>query len=208
MGSQVRRAAPPRGARGRDGHQGLGSGARTCEAMLTNVCFMAERPSFHVTVNTPLCVSGISYKESRRRIWSNASGVVTVVTAGRRGCLSGGFSRHPRQSDREGDRATGRERGTKALTAVPGQLPPRPLSGASVVAGAPAHCHLLSRFPEFPSLFTASPSLQESTCCEAHHEAGSGSDWPGLPVGAPGWGRSADGGRHLLRADSRPRPQR
>lgn len=92
------------------GTRDSGQGPGRVKRMLTNVCFMAERPSFHVTVNTPLCVSGISYKESRRRIWSNASGVVTVVTAGRRGCLSGGFSRHPRQSDREGDRQSDRER--------------------------------------------------------------------------------------------------
>lgn len=46
------------------GTRDSGQGPGRVKRMLTNVCFMAERLSFHVTVNMPLCVSGISYKES------------------------------------------------------------------------------------------------------------------------------------------------
>lgn len=67
---------------------------------------------------------------------------------------------------------------------------------------------LTVRLPEFRSLFIPPPSLQESASCQPHHEAGSGSGGPGLPLCAPGWGRSADGGRCLLCADPRSRPQR
>lgn len=67
---------------------------------------------------------------------------------------------------------------------------------------------LTVRLSEFPTLFIPAPSLQESASCQPHHEAGSGSDGPGLPVCAPGWGRAADSGRRLLCADPRSRPQR
>lgn len=70
------------------------------------------------------------------------------------------------------------------------------------------HAVTHSGLSAFPSLFIPPCSLQESASCQPHHEAGSGSDGPGLPVCAPGWGLSADGGRCLLRADPRSRPQR
>ena len=66
------------------------------------------------------------------------------------------------------------------------------------------HCRAFG----IPDAVYSCPSLQESASCQPHHEAGSGSDGPGLPVCAPGWGRAADSGRRLLRADPRSRPQR
>ena len=52
------------------GTRDSGQGAGRVKWTLTNVCSMAEHQSFHVTVNTPLCVSSVSYKESEE-----ASGV-------------------------------------------------------------------------------------------------------------------------------------
>ena len=46
------------------GTRDSGQGAGRVKWTLTNVCSMAEHQSFHVTVNTPLCVSSVSYKES------------------------------------------------------------------------------------------------------------------------------------------------